>query len=312
MNFLKRLHYANLYDDFRLWTLRNFYRMIIPLILFIAACSAMIVSAGQYYSTNSITAFFHITSQTEWVSLFLFWLVIYIIFIPGIISWFFNYDTLAITDSDNTLIVNGKTIKTTPDLDVSAQTLTNELNQRLNEAGLPIEVSFIDNKFDLSSNSPFTISKESTLIPLLGLPTGRDIPAVSLDYQSISNLKQTVNSRLVCETRYHVIGSKRHIRSKQGFLSNPLPGFREQPKRSWFYLAIILLWLIWKNYSVANYRGIGATIHSPQISEDNIKRLMDTRSLVNYMGVLLGIILIGLQFYMVSTRTDLTVSCCDI
>lgn len=312
MTFFKQLHYANLYDDFRLWTLRSFYRMLIPLILFIAACSAMIISTGQYFSTNSITAFFNITSQTEWVSVYLFWLVIYIIFIPGIISWFFNYDTLPITESTNTLIINSKTIRVAPGLDVSAQILGSELNQRFNDAGLSIECSFIDNKFNLSSNSPFTISKESTLTSLLGMPTGRDIPAVSLDYQSINNLKQTVNSRLVCETRYHVIGSKRHIRNKPGFLSNPIPGFREQPKRSWCYLAIIVLWLLWKNYSITNYRGIGATIHSPQITDENIKRLIDTRTIVNYMGILLGIILIGLQFYMVSTRTDLTVSCCDI
>lgn len=300
------------------------FRIFIPvgILALLLFYSIFITNASSFDQARSCGAFFSLTSYTEYQTVYLITMIVWIMLSPLVYSndylnrtFFKNaYPLYDVTSSNNTLVFRDDSTNTiypytfTPQSNITGQELYTLVTSKLNSSSNWIWVIYSDSdrKFIFQSTKPFTIVEaESTMLPLLGFNQMGSNQSVKSTYSYYD--WQTTLTQNIYETK---ASQKIIMRSpnKKTSLLDRLTTNQNTKFLIWFI--ILFLFIFWKGWSVGSYRNVGFYEFSKEdkVTEKNLQEIKGLQKSNNIFVGLFTIILLLLQIYIVYFNFDLDVS----
>ena len=291
---------------------------ILALLLFY---SIFITNASSYDQARSCGAFFTLTSYTEYQTVYLVLMIVWMIISPLIYSnsylnrtFFKNaYPLYDITSANNTLVFKDDSTNivqtyTFPlQSNITGEELYSTVKKQLNHDSSWIWVIYSDSdrKFIFQSSKPFTIMEsESTMLPLLGFTQKSTNYSVTSTY-SYYDWQTTISTPV-----YEIKADNKIIMRSPNKKPNLLDRITtNQDTKFLIWFIILLFFIFWKGWSVGSYRGVGYEFSKEdKVSEKNLQEIKGLQKSNNIFVGIITIVLMFLQIYIVYFNFDLDVS----
>jgi len=299
------------------------FRIFVPVgfLALLLIYSIFITNASSYDQARSCGAFFVLTSYTEWQTVYLVLMIVWMILSPLIYSnnylnktLFKNaYSLYDITSANNTLSFIDNTTNipyryTFPlQSNITGEELYSTVTKQLNHDSSWIWVIYSDSdrKFIFQSSKPFTIvESESTMLPLLGFNQKITNYAVTTTY-TYYDWQTTISTPV-----YEIKADNKIIMRSPNKKSNLLDRITtNQNTKFLIWFIILLFFILWKGWSVGSYRGVGYEFSKEdKVTEKNLQEIKGLQHSNNIFVGFITVVLLLLQIYIVCFNFDLDIS----
>lgn len=285
---------------------RILVRLVIPIVLVgLLILNVMLYSQASITTTRSMRAYFDITANSEYTTMILFAMLLYLLFAPPVLALIFKSDQIQIASGQNTLLVtSGGTTQTVtiPTRSYKSFELLDEINKDLQASQIRIHYDWGMKKFRFQSVAEFTMEAGSNLLEILGWSDS------SVAYKAVlMNPLQAEYSITAAPCSVYTLDAPNRrfinlpIRS-QLFL-NPLNNRFYRPLVN---LLFCIFFLIWKVRVVTKFRNVGMTLMGDIITDHQVAILNGIRVFYNQVAIGLALLMFGYMIWLALTGQDLT------
>lgn len=285
---------------------RILVRLVIPIVLVgLLILNVMLYSQASITTTRSMRAFFDITSNSEYTTMLLLAMLLYLLFAPPVLALIFKSDHIAIRSGKNTLnvITGGITEKVEiPIRSYKSFELLDEINKNLQKIKIHVMYDVGIKKFRFQSANEFKMDTGSTLLEILGW--------------SDPSVVHTATAKNPLQAEYDITAPACSVYTLEAdnrrFINIPI---RSQlflnPLNNRFYRPLInllfcIIFLLWKVQTVTKFRSVGMTLVGDSITDHQVTQLNNIRVFSNQMAIGLAMIMFGYMIWLAVTGQDLT------